>query len=494
MLTVSGLVLCCNKSCTFISKQPKITENQTVMKQMFIIVRGVFTLFFIVLILSSCTQNEWPQFLGPDSNMVITAKDLPEEWNDSLNIRWAIDMDGESWSSPIVLGDKIFISSALLVKKAERPEKAEEPAAAAPPRAEGVNNNTPPPPPPADDKSYLEDVYRWQITCVDAQSGKELWKKISFEGNPRIKKHAGSTYACETPVSDGKYIYVYYGMVGVYCYDLDGNLIWEKDLGAYETVNGWGTGSSPVLHNGLLYVVVDNEESSFMVALETQTGNEKWRINRDENTNYGTPVIWKNTTGTELVVMGKTVRSYNPESGQLIWQLEAGGNYAIPSPVYNSEHIYLGNAGGPRETTTLFAVKAGASGDITPAEGQTTSEGVVWSNPETGISNPSPVLFNGLIYVVASRGGEVTCIDAANGELKYKEKISKVGAVWASPWIYNNKLYFMDEKGVSRVLKTGSEFEVLGENAIDDKFWASVIPTSNAYVFKGVEKLYCVAK
>lgn len=451
------------------------------MKQMFKILRSMSPLFVLLFILSACSTNEWPQLFGPNSNMVIQSKDLPTEWNDSLNIRWSADLEGEGWSSPIVLGDKIFITSSVLVKEAEKPEPKEE-----------VQPQDGQPAPV--DKSYETAVYRWQLSCLDAKTGEELWTQVSFEGNPRINKHVGSTYACETPVTDGKYVYAYYGMVGVYCYDLDGNLIWEKDLGAYPMLNGWGTGSSPVVYNGTLYVQVDNEESSFLVALDAATGEEKWKVNRDEKTNYSTPVIWNNVNGNELIVMGKTICSYNPETGELIWQLKAGGNYGIPSPVFDAEHIYLGTAAGPGESTSLFAVKAGANGDISLAEDETSNEWVEWSNPNTGLTNASPVLYNGLIYVVASRGGLVSCVDAATGELYYQEKMSKVGACWASPWIYNDQLYFYDERGVTRILKTGKKFELLSENALDDKFWASVAPTSDAYIFKGVEKIYCVGK
>ncbi len=451
------------------------------MKQMFNLYRALILVFFFIFILASCTTNEWPQLFGPESNMVIKTTNLPVEWGDSLNVKWTYEMEGESWSSPIVLGDKIFISSSVLVKKAERPEpKVNEP---------GENQAASE---PEEDKSYLKDVYRWQLTCINAETGNIIWNKISFEGNPRINKHAGSTYACETPVSDGKYVYVYYGMVGVYCYDLKGNLVWEKDLGAYKTLNGWGTGSSPVLFNDHLFIVVDNEEKSFLVALDSENGEEVWKVNRDEKTNYGTPVIWNNNQRTELVVMGKVVRSYDPLTGELFWQLNAGGSFAIPSPVFDSDRIYFGNAGGPQAATNLFAVKAGASGDISLSEGESSNDWVVWSIPGTGISNPSPVLFEGLIYVLASRNGGISCIDATSGHIVFSESIKNFGSSWASPWINNNNLFVMNERGVTQVLKTGREFEVIGENKLKDKFWASVVPTKNAYVFKGEKKVYCV--
>lgn len=431
-------------------------------------------IFFAVL--SSCTTNNWSQFRGPDFNMVVASKDLPTQWNDSLNVKWTHDIVGESWSSPIVYGEKIFYSTSELIKKA--PSVVSE---------NDSESNTPP------DNNALKDVYSWKITCVDLNTGNELWSKVAFEGNPRIKKHAGSTYACETPVTDGKRIYVYFGMVGVYCYNLNGNLLWEKDLDAYETQNGWGTGSSPVVHDEMLYIQADNDENSFLIALNVKTGEEKWKVERDEKTTYGTPAIWKNTVRTELVTLGKKARSYNLVSGELIWELKVSEENSIPSPVFDDDYIYFGNAG-RRDPGVMFAVKAGAKGDITPAEGETKSEGVVWSNTEAGMANPSPLLHNGLIYVLASRGGEISCLDAASGDLIYKEKIDKVGACWASPWINNDRIYFYDEKGVTSVVKTGKEFELLSQNTLEDKFWASVAITQDAYIFKGVGKLYCVGK
>jgi len=451
-------------------------------------------------LMTACSKepnNNWPKFLGPDSGMILSSTDLPESWNDSTTVRWTQAMDGESWSSPIISGNKVFYSSAVIVKEA--PKKAEEAPAPPPPPAGGNNpqpgnGNTPPPPAPQEeDNSYKEAVYRWQLTCLDVSTGEELWKAVSYEGNPRIKKHVGSTYACETPVTDGEHVWVYYGMLGVYCYDMNGNLVWQQDPGAYPTANGWGSGSSPVLYNNTLYILVDNEEQSFLVAYDAQTGAEKWKVNRDEKTTYSTPVIWKNTQRTELVTTGSKARSYNPETGELLWELKMSGS-AIPTPAVSSETIYIGNAGGPNAPGPLFAVKAGGSGDITPAPDVTTSAYVMWSDTLAGVANPSPLLYNGLLYLLASRGGEIVCLDAATGELVYKDKVAKAGACWASPWILNDKIYFYDEKGATQIIQAGPEFKVLGTNSLDDKFWASIAATEDAFIIKGVKNLFCIGK
>lgn len=434
------------------------------------------------------SPENWTQFRGPESNMVVSGN-LPTEWNDSLNVRWKTDLTGDGWSSPIITGNRIFITSAFLEKAAPvDPAKAQS----TPPPAIGTQQGTPPPKP--ENNSYKEEVYRWELTCFDLKSGNELWKQVAYRGNPAIKKHDGSTYACETPVTDGKRVFAYFGMTGVYCYDLSGKLIWQKELGVFETQNGWGTGSSPVLYKDVLYIQVDNEVNSFLIALDAATGDEKWRINRDEKTNYSSPVIWENKYRNELVTTGKSARSYDPETGSLIWELKMADGNAIPSPVYDREHIYLGKPGGPGKSGTLISVKAGAKGNITPTDSALVSSGVEWTLRETGIGNPSPLLLNGLLYLLGSRGGELCCLDAATGVQVYKEKVDKVGACWASPWIQGDKIYFYDEKGITQIIQAGKEFKVLSQNKLDDKFWASIAVADDAYIFRGVKKLYCVKK
>jgi outer membrane protein assembly factor BamB len=426
--------------------------------------------------------------------MVAKGKNLPTEWGNDKNIKWTHDLNGVGWSSPIVWKNKVFISSVFLEKKA--PATVQETPPALPttnPVKPPVAGQNPPPPPPKEDNSYLNDVYRWEVSCVDLNSGKELWKKVALKGNPRIKAHNGNTYASETPVTDGKRVYVYFGMTGLFCFDLDGKLLWQKDLGAYETQNGWGTGSSPVIYNDILYLQIDNEVNSFLVALDAATGEQKWKADRNEKTNYSTPIIWKNKIRTELVTTGKIARSYDLNTGKVLWEMKLAGGNSIASPVGENEHLYIGNSGGREEKGTLFSVKPGAEGDITPPEGKMVSRGVEWSVQDAGTGSPSPLLYNGLIYILGGRG-EFNCFDAASGTLVYKNKIENVAACWASPWAYNEKIYFTDEKGVTQIVKAGKQFEVLSTNKLDDKFWSSIAITDDSYLFKGVARLYCIQK
>jgi outer membrane protein assembly factor BamB len=436
----------------------------------------LWSLIFLTLMLTSCTTENWTQFRGPENNMVLTGENLPTEWGEDQNVAWTFEVDGDSWSSPVIWDNKVFVASSVAEKVSPPAERVEEQ----------------PRPDPEMDKSYLDEVYRWEVTCVDLETGEELWSKVAHKGAPRDKKHRAHNYAGETPVTDGKRLYVYFGMTGLYCYDLEGELLWEKDLGAFKTLRDWGTGSSPLVYNNMVYVQVDNEEQSFLVALDARSGDELWRVKRDEATNYSTPTIWKNRIRTELVTGGKKARAYNPATGDLLWELHMAGHYNIPSGVADKDYLYIGNSGYRDVPSTLFCVQAGVDGDITPDEGDTISSGVVWSMPDASSGNPSPLLYEGLLYVLSSRGGEFTCIEPSTGSIIYQEKVDKVGGCWATPWVYNDKIFFYDEKGVTSVIKAGKEFELLYQNKLEDKFWASVAVKDESILIKGVDKLYCL--
>lgn len=472
------------------------------MKHKFPVTPNIIIGILATIIICSCSQKQnWPQFRGPDANMLTSAQNLPEVWDTLKNIAWTYKIEAAGWSSPIVWGDKVFITSCFPEKVAPVPESGPQ---GPPPNAQQGGQGTrpaqgqpspPPPPPPQDnDTTFRQDVYRWEVTCIDLNSGKELWKQVAFQGNPRTKKHPMNNYATETPVTDGKRVYAYFGNMGLFCYDLNGVLLWKKDLGAYKVANGWGTGSSPAIHGGLIFIQNDNEENSFLVALDAVTGEEKWRVQREEKTNYSTPYLWKNKIRSELIAGGKTARSYDPETGKLLWELKTGGEQAIPSPAGDENNLYLGNTGGQNAKGNYFAVKAGAEGDITPAEGETTSSSVAWTFADAGLGNSSPLLYSGLIYIISSRGGEIKCLTAAGGTLVYRERVSGMGAIWASPWFYNGKIWFFDEKGNTRSFTAGTEFKLVDENRLNDKFWPSVAITGNGYIFKGVKALYCVRK
>ena len=303
-------------------------------------IKNLFFLIIGITVITSCssTGTNWPQFRGPNSNQIALSNDLPLEWNNNKNLAWFHNVPGRGWSSPIIWEDKVFFTNAVL----------EDPSIL-PPAREGERLENP-----------VDAIYNFEVFCLDLNSGEEIWKKVAYHGFPRYRTNQDNNYAPETMVTDGEHVYAYFGMTGVYCYDMNGNLVWEKDLGNYPMQSNWGTATSPLLYNGILYMQIDNEENSFLAAIESKTGEEKWRINRNEKSNWGTPMIWQNSLRTELVTPGVTTRSYNPENGELYWELNTGGGRSSASPTADSDMIFIGNEKRGSEGGILFGIKAGA--------------------------------------------------------------------------------------------------------------------------------------
>jgi outer membrane protein assembly factor BamB len=488
--------------------------------------------------------DDWPQFRGPGGTGVAD-KALPAEWAADKNVLWKVSIPGRGWSSPIVAGDKVFLTCAYSDKDAKPKANAGggfggpgggfggpgggRPGGFGGPG--GFGRGAAPP----------NDVYRFEVYCLDRTTGKVLWKQLALEGKPKIATHATNTYATETPVTDGQRVYAYFGMHGLYCYDLEGNLVWKKDLGAYQTQMGWGTASSPVIADGRVFVQIDNEEKSFLVALDAKSGDEQWRVPRTERTTWGSPVLWKNKQRTELVTPGsQKVRSYEPATGKVLWELSLGGGRCSASPVGDEERLYVGIGGGPGGFGrpgggapgggrpggggeqpggpgagqpggfgggqpggpgggrgfggggSLYAVIAGASGDVTPKQGETTSAGVAWGVNRGGPEMASPLVYQGHLYLLSQNGGIVTCYDARTGKQVYKERLPGARAFWASPWAADGKVYCLDDGGTTFVLQAGPEFKVLGKNALGDQFWASPAVASGTLILRGVENIYCI--
>jgi len=434
-------------------------------------IKGLFAIVAVV-VLASCSSN-WPQFRGPESNQLPDEKNLPTEWGEDKNVVWKNKLDGRGWSCPITWGNKLYFTEAVLL---EVPSDT----------SSEVNNRRPNPNPP-------NGIYSFEVKCLDIETGEVLWKNVAFKGNPGFKIHRENTYASETPVTDGKRIYAWFGNTGIYCYDMTGNLIWEKELKKYKMAGDWGTSASPVLYKDLLIMTIDNEEESFTMALDTKTGQEIWKVDRDEKSTYSTGIIWKNKVRTELVTVGSMARSYDPETGDLFWELNMGGGRSSSSAVADREAVYFGNEKRRSGGGILFAVRAGATGNITPEENESSSDGVMWSVPESGISMPSPLLYEGNVYITQRIGGKISCFNALTGEPAYKGiEIPDAGAFWASPWAYEGKIYCPDEKGVTHVLEAGDEFKVLATNKLEDILWSTPIPARGGYVFRGVEYMYYV--
>jgi len=431
---------------------------------------GYLSITFALLFHPCFGNDNWPQFRGSKGDNISTESNLPIEWGNDMNIQWKQKIPGKGWSSPIVWGDKVFVTTSLKDKTDSDLEYTE-------------NSD--------DRRTQPVDDYRFEIYCLNKNNGDLIWKEVAYLGKPGIVTHKDNTYASETPVTDGTYLYAYFGMTGLFCYDLEGNRVWEKNLGAFPMESNWGTSSSPILYNDLLILQFDNEENSQILALDKKTGEEKWRTKRDEISTWSTPFIWENLVRTELVTGGKKTRSYNPETGELIWELDMRGGRDISSPVANNEMIYVCNEKRRDGGGTLFAVKAGASGDISLDSTESLNEWIAWTQANSGIAMASPLLYKGYLYALERNRGLVSCFNAQTGEYAYeREKLEGARAFWASPWAYNGRVFCLDDTGTTHVLQSGPDFKILATNKMDDRFWSSTAIGGGILIFRSVDYLY----
>jgi outer membrane protein assembly factor BamB len=285
-------------------------------------------------------------------------------------------------------------------------------------------------------------------------------------------------------------------MTGLYCYDYDGELVWTKDLGAYPMQRDWGTSSSPLLHDGMLYLQIDNEASSFLVALDPKTGEQHWRVARDAASSWSSPIIWKNKLRTELVTVGQRIHAYDPGSGKRLWEMDMGGGRSSGSAVADRDRLYVGNEERRQGVVgggILYAIRAGASGDITPQKGETTSTGAVWSQAKTGIAMASPLVYRGFVYVLQRGTGILSCYHAETGEPAYtRQRVPGARAFWATPWAHDGKIFCLDDVGTTHVLQSGDTFKLLDTNSLDDRFWASPAILPGTLVLRGADRVYCI--
>ncbi|HEY2249469.1 MAG TPA: PQQ-binding-like beta-propeller repeat protein, partial [Planctomycetaceae bacterium] len=334
----------------------------------------------------------------------------------------------------------------------------------------------------------------WKLLCLAVETGKVVWEQTVHEGQPRFGKHRTNTFASETPATDGERVIAYFGNTGIWCYDFEGKRLWTKDLGAFPTQANWGTGSSPVLYGDAVFVQCDNEQSSFLVALDKRTGDELWKVARDEQTNWSTPYLWKNNKRTELVTAGgKKTRSYAPATGKLLWEMQGSGRTAL-SPVGNDELLYVDSVvrfmGSPGQ---FVAIRAGASGDISLKPKETASPAVAWSVTLNAYRNASPLLYADCLYTLEQNQGVVRCFDARTGKLNYQKRMPEATGCNASPWVMGNRIFCLDEVGLTVAFEPGPEFKVVASNKLDDEmFWASAAVSGNRLILRSLENLYCI--
>lgn len=436
------------------------------------ILRLAFAVIATLLVQSHVVAEDTSQFRGPKGNGVFS-RSLPESWSNSTNVAWTAEIPGGGWSSPVVAADRIFMTTAVSSDDT-RPKGF----------GEGVQSMG----------SFFgskapDQPYSFEVHCLNASDGSVIWKKPVAKRKPPFKIHPSNSYATESPVTDGQSVFAYFAAIGVVvCLDLEGEPSWTRELGAFKTGNDFGTGSSLALVDGNLFVQCDNEEKSFVCALDTRTGDDVWRDDRDSRTSWSSPVVWKNRLRTELVVCGSgTVTSYDPATGTVFWKLTGTGGAYSASPTFDEDRIYFGQSG-RNSRGPLVAINAGATGQLTL---DAVGDSLAWAEDSSAPGMCSPVVLDGCVYVLSR--GILSCHDAATGERLYRERLRNASSVTASLWAAGDKIFAINESGETSVIRSGKEFELLGSNSIDGLFWSTPSITKSALLIRGADKLYCIS-
>lgn len=434
---------------------------------------GLAMLMLAAPALAADSGAPWPQFRGPEARALapVESPALPENWSRTENIAWRTEIPGTGWSSPIVAGGRVFVTTVVPEGEVDPPKKG---------LYFGGELRTPP-----------AAVHHWKLVALDAATGSLEWERTVHSGMPAVTRHLKNSYASETPATDGERVYALFGNVGLYVFTLDGEPVWEHVLEPRQTRYGWGTAASPVVHGDRVYLLNDNDEQSYLLALDKRTGAVLWKVDRDEGTNWATPYVWENEVRTEIVVPGTgRVRSYDLE-GRLLWELAGMSSIAIPTPFEAHGLLYVSSGYVMDKQRPVWAIRPGASGDLTLGDGQTSSDAIAWHIPDAGPYNPTPLVYGDHYYTLLDRGF-FTAHDARTGAVVYtRQRISpQAGAFTTSPWAYNGKIFCLSEDGDTFVIKAGPQFEVIGKNSLEEMCMASPAILEDALILRTANAVY----
>lgn len=435
----------------------------------------LFLLLALVVPVAVIANEHWPQFRGPGSTGVVEDPSLPEKWSATENVVWKTPIPGMGWSSPIVWGDRVFLTTVVTAGDVEPPKK-------------GLYFG-------GERLGLSQDEHRWVVYCLDVKTGKILWEREAYKGLVKTSRHLKNSYASETPVTDGQRVYAYFGNVGLFCYDLKGTLLWKQEMETRKTRFGWGTAASPVLYQDRLYLVNDNDEQSYVQALDKVTGRQIWRVEREAGTNWATPYIWENGRRTELIVPAtKVVRSYDLD-GKTRWEFKGMSSIVIPTPFSKFGLLYIASGYVGDQHRPVYAVKPGASGDISLKEGETSNQFIAWYQRQAGPYNPSPIVYGEIYYTLLDRGF-FTAHDARTGrEIYGKQRIDvNAGAFTASPWAYNGKLFCLSEDGDTYVIQAGETYRLLGKNPLGEMCMATPAIARGSLFIRTASHLYRIGQ
>ena len=430
-------------------------------------------------------QSNWPQFRGLDGGVIADTAAVPESWGPDENIAWRIDIPGRAWSSPIVWEEHVFVLTVIPARSDDSPLQPVQPTETYRARSLGGSMT-------GNDTVKPTDSLEWVLFDVDFDTGDVRWRQTLHTAVPSMPTHSKSTFASETPVTDGDRVYVFLADIGLYAFDFAGNEVWSVDL-EWVPRRDWGAASSPILHDGRLYVVNDSEAESYAAAYDAENGQELWRVVREEGTNWSTPFVWENDVRAELITTGTGgVRSYSLD-GDLLWKLHGMSSLVIPTPFAAHDLLFINSGYIADSNRPVYAVRAGASGDITLGEGSTSNDYIVWSHPQLGSYNPSSLVYGDYHYTLLDRG-ILMCYDARTGQEVYPRQRVTAGTLFtASPWAYNGKIFALSEDGDTYVIRAGSEFEVLGRNSLDEMTLATPAFARGSIFLRTASKLYRIS-
>jgi outer membrane protein assembly factor BamB len=428
----------------------------------------------------AAAEGSWPSFRGLHASGVADGQDLPERWNGRTgeNILWRTPIPGLAHSSPVVWGDRVFVTSAI----SSRGSATFKP---------GLYGDG--------DSSEDRSVHKWMLYAIDRHSGKILWERIAFEGEPRDKRHIKSTYASASPATDGRIVVAWFGSQGVHAYDVDGNPLWKVDvgrvdMGAYDIPSyEWGPASSPIIWKDLVLLQCDTQADSFVLALNALTGKTVWKTDRQELPSWGTPTVITTPRGEELVTNGAHfVRGYDPRTGKELWRLGGSSKITAPTPILAGNVIIV--ASGRRPERPIFAVRPGARGDLTLATDATSSDAVAWSKRGRGSYMPTPLAYGGILYVL-NNDGVFDAYDVETGQEIYRQRLDPIGSGFsASPVAADGRIYLTNEDGEMLVIAAGREFKRIATNSIGELVMATPALSDGVMYVRSSSSLFAIGK
>ena len=441
----------------------------------------------------------WPQFRGPAGSGILDTAKLPLTWSTTRNVAWSVAVEGHGWSSPVAWNDLVYLTSAISPGVYKAPstgifgnDYAAELA------KQGLSDEE------VTRRVVSRDVeltaetgdIRYRVYAFDAATGKIRWEREAHRGAPYGGRHRKNTYASETPATDGERLYVYFGNVGLFAYSLDGRPLWNRRFDPQPMYLDFGTASSPVVHDGRVYVLHDNERRSFVAAVDARTGASVWRVERNlpagrATSGWSTPFIWTNGQRSELVIIGRQhAVAYALDNGKELWRLGGLIGQSTPSPVAANGLLYLATGSQGESNRPVFAVRPGASGDISVATGEDHNGFVAWVHPRASAYTSSPLVYRGRMYVV-NDNGILTVFDATTGKEIYKARAGGSGNTFsASPWAADGKVYLLSEDGHTFVIEAGDKYLELARNGLDEMSLASPALAPNALFMRTQTRLY----